>query len=266
MSESPSKTPARPADSQIGELVCADCEYALTGLPTDRHCPECGLAIDESIRVAGGWTRERLRRAQFVIVLLSFAAGSWIACALLLLLDPTPPIRLVFVVSMLVHAAATIAAALLAVSAASRMRAAQRRTWITALSVAAALPLFVLVAAIARMPFARNESVIVPSLAMLLLVRAAMMGQIHAGIGALATTVLAPGSGRWPVLRWLTYALAPPWLFALWLIFRSVRGDLAGGVMLTAESLLMLVALGAAWPLWGRLRRRLAALGPHAGS
>ena len=59
-------------------IECPQCNYSLTGLPSEHRCPECGLVYDalcEIYRVTGWWALFRM--AALPILVVAWCLGQW---------------------------------------------------------------------------------------------------------------------------------------------------------------------------------------------
>lgn len=139
------------AGSGASPLLCYRCEYLLAGLDERGRCPECGLAIDESMRIAGSWSARRARLlACAAVAYLAGALAWWIFGLILLSTSPSPAGRGIAGVMVAIHAAALIVACLVGTAAASRRTKPVRMAIVGTLSAVLLVTAIVIVLAILR--------------------------------------------------------------------------------------------------------------------
>lgn len=138
-------------------LVCARCDYDLRTIAESGVCPECGLPVDDSIRVVGGWTRPRLFALRWTIWAYLLAVATWCGLAVAMLAAPTPALRRFVAVVLAVHAICICYAAIAGTYSSSRQRKPVRAGLVLGLTVlVAATGLFVILAALRVVPIANS--------------------------------------------------------------------------------------------------------------
>lgn len=119
------------------ELVCAECDYNLIGLPQAGRCPECGYSIDESIRAGGFWTQTRIRSLRWTCWLAALSVPPWtIAVGISRVSGPTPLLRGIVATLAVLHVMGILAAAYLGMGASSRLTLRSRRLLLVGITLA----------------------------------------------------------------------------------------------------------------------------------
>jgi len=252
-------TTATPADAE--SIACADCGYALRGLPPDGRCPECALSVSESMRAAGLWTTRRLKLLVLACAGLIAMLPAWLVVAILPLAVPVPNTvaRLLVAGGIVVYAVLLVVIAVASVHAASRRARAIRYGLVATVCVIGVLPVALVVAQIIR-PWFINDTAGAVILATMFFSRIALLAITLFGLRSAADALRAPGAVGWMIAAVLTLLTVLPWAYVT--LAPAMRQSplqaerLASGIMLT-EAVLHGFVIVLAVPLMMAARRRL---------
>jgi len=251
-------------------LVCARCDYDLRTIAESGVCPECGLPVDESIRVLGGWTRPRLFALRYTIWAYLLSVVTWCGFGIALARTPTLTLRVFAAVVLAIHATCLCYAAIAGTYSSSRQRKPLRAGIVWGLTFLIAMAgLFVILAALRAVSIADAT---VKSYFVIAAITRVVLGAFAAWWLIMARQSLMHGGsalGKWSIASlglviaaWaaLGIALGAGYLWSTWLWSRV---ELLGGLAVGLDPLASLFIACVSLTMLRLIKERLAASEPR---